>query len=229
MTRFVYVITDGADAVKIGVAGDPIQRLAELQVGNHRKLTIATTFRHMHSELAEALWHSRLSQYRAEGEWFVLNEKLRKAVISLVSRGHIPHPMKQEDQKKQNRCSLGKYKAAVRMVADGEISDEVSTERARHLRECFFGEFCLENELAEISQRTANILSRIGIKEVSQMAFVSESDVASIPGIGPTAIAEIAKVVHRSGISFARTNSCTDRQSIGRYSAQLLVNLRNGT
>lgn len=65
---FVYFIQDGGGSVKIGKAHHPISRLAELQCGNPRPLTL----RHVvlanqttEQELHHAWWFARVS-----GEWF---------------------------------------------------------------------------------------------------------------------------------------------------------------
>jgi hypothetical protein len=72
----VYVVgvaDDGGESpVKIGVAGAPMSRLAELQVGNPQRLRVYWTLE-CASGVAEAIeraTHLRLADVRLCGEWF---------------------------------------------------------------------------------------------------------------------------------------------------------------
>ncbi len=67
----VYFIYDScADAVKIGQAGDPLERLRILQIGNPTKLELLTWI----DPADERLWHYGFAHARLRGEWFDMRE-----------------------------------------------------------------------------------------------------------------------------------------------------------
>jgi hypothetical protein len=72
----VYAIWDGT-AVKVGTCkGHPRQRMAELQVGNPRRLElVAYTV-----SLTEAEAHKKLRKHRVRGEWHRLGRELLQEV-----------------------------------------------------------------------------------------------------------------------------------------------------
>ncbi len=67
-TRVYAICEEGGDAWKFGIAGDPVERLASLQVGNPRALQL---YAHAPGtrELERAI-HYRLRRDRLAGEWF---------------------------------------------------------------------------------------------------------------------------------------------------------------
>ena len=66
---FVYVIREkGDEAIKVGVAKDPAERLKTLQTGNRRELVLLHVIPGGHD--TESHFHRRLWDYRVRGEWF---------------------------------------------------------------------------------------------------------------------------------------------------------------
>lgn len=69
---YVYVIASSPDTVKIGYSADPEKRLAQLQIGHERKLSL------VHKELVgetrapilEKLIHRDMRHLCIHGEWF---------------------------------------------------------------------------------------------------------------------------------------------------------------
>lgn len=89
LTSFVYFITAGditvdGTPVKIGVATDPTERLADLQVGHHEQLALATTV--PGGRTLEQQLHSVLADSRIRGEWFRATARLRDLVDALETR-----------------------------------------------------------------------------------------------------------------------------------------------
>lgn len=75
---FVYVVSEGANGpVKVGVAKRPRQRLAELQIGNPRKLKLAGSWLAETRSRAigvEFEVHAEMKRYRLRGEWLDIDE-----------------------------------------------------------------------------------------------------------------------------------------------------------
>lgn len=63
----VYFISDG-EAVKIGISKNPTKRLAQLQTGHPRRLSILATLPGGADE--EMQLHGRFREHRLHGEWF---------------------------------------------------------------------------------------------------------------------------------------------------------------
>ncbi len=81
---YVYVITAGDEAVKVGVARATWRRLKELQTGHYKKLSIAHQIGFFALEEAyaiEHLAHKLLAAARLEGEWFRVSPEEAKAAI----------------------------------------------------------------------------------------------------------------------------------------------------
>ncbi len=83
---FVYAIRAGSHAVKFGFAGNPEQRLADLQIGNHLQLAIDATLWGPR-ELESAI-HRYLRECRLCGEWFGYSERT-KVVINFMKSGNL--------------------------------------------------------------------------------------------------------------------------------------------
>jgi hypothetical protein len=74
----IYFIRSG-DFVKIGhCVRDPIRRLGKLQVGNPMTLELIAMADGDREE--ERNWHARFRTLHVRGEWFRLDEPLRKAI-----------------------------------------------------------------------------------------------------------------------------------------------------
>ena len=77
---YVYFVTDGTDAIKIGVAKNLTNRLAGIQTGNPRKVSVLYAIECIsegHAHRLETLLHDAYAQYRLQGEWFLINDRLQ--------------------------------------------------------------------------------------------------------------------------------------------------------
>ncbi len=71
---YIYFITDG-EYTKIGMSNNPKERLAVLQVGNPKQLTVAYTLPYenrQHAKQVESLLHKVYEPYLIRGEWYKL-------------------------------------------------------------------------------------------------------------------------------------------------------------
>ena len=76
-----FIVNRRASAVKIGVADDPVARLATLQIGCPDRLEL---FAQMPGDVAyERALHNAFAEYRTHGEWFRLDGDLAQFVRSL--------------------------------------------------------------------------------------------------------------------------------------------------
>lgn len=89
-TRWVYFIGDGEGYVKIGFTAQLHGRLAELQSGNARPLTVLKYCRGGLVEEREL--HRRFAEHRVRGEWFRLAPEIVEHINSL------PWPDEPEDE-----------------------------------------------------------------------------------------------------------------------------------
>jgi hypothetical protein len=81
-TGFVYFIRAGrTNAVKIGYAANPDERLRELQCASPHPLHMLGYM--PGTKFDEAKWHSRFAVERIRGEWFTLSFALRSAINEL--------------------------------------------------------------------------------------------------------------------------------------------------
>lgn len=100
MAEYVYCISSG-DAIKIGIATDPLKRLRELQTANAKPLHLVWTVQTgcVLAREAEKRLHHWLRRHRLQGEWFSYDEKkggprLRGIVERFVERaawGDVRH------------------------------------------------------------------------------------------------------------------------------------------
>jgi hypothetical protein len=86
---YVYVISAGTEAVKIGVARDPNNRLKSLQTGHFKKLSVAYEIAFAGRDEAYAVEcrvHRLLKAQLMEGEWFAVSpEEAKEAVERVIS------------------------------------------------------------------------------------------------------------------------------------------------
>ena len=84
----VYVMheTGSADVCKVGLAKDPYMRLADLQTGTWRRLSLSAVFEVADkptAEVVEKFAHTLLRGLHESGEWFrVTPDKAREAVVA---------------------------------------------------------------------------------------------------------------------------------------------------
>lgn len=83
----VYAISDGLNAVKIGVAAEPLKRLAELQTAHARALRLIATFETEEAMGVERRAHAILGAKRLRGEWFAVTDDEATAAIGCALRG----------------------------------------------------------------------------------------------------------------------------------------------
>jgi hypothetical protein len=67
-----------------------------------------------------------------------------------------------------------------------------------------------ETGFPKLSAPARRALAAAGFERLDQLAEVSESDVASMHGIGPTALSSLSSALHERGLSFR-----TPRQATG--------------
>lgn len=73
-----YFITDGT-YVKIGITQDIQKRIAQIQTGNPKKLTLV----HLIDDDLERYYHDKFKKYRVSGEWFLYNNQIKKHIQKL--------------------------------------------------------------------------------------------------------------------------------------------------
>jgi predicted GIY-YIG superfamily endonuclease len=90
-----FVQEQGSDLVKVGYAKDPAARIAQLQTGSPRKLTILDIVEG--DRQAEAILHRRLRTMHkgVRGEWFILDEETR-ALLSSYRTGSLRESIERE-------------------------------------------------------------------------------------------------------------------------------------
>lgn len=76
--RYVYVITDGCGASKIGIAEDVKKRLADIQIGSSVKLRLAYSIAvpYLAASIIEYRMHKLLRDRRLSGEWFFVAPRI---------------------------------------------------------------------------------------------------------------------------------------------------------
>lgn len=81
----VYFIRSGdSGAIKIGYAGNLVERLKELQIGNPCELAVVLAIPGDHG--IERRFHSMFARDRIRGEWFAMSERMA-AVIGQLTEG----------------------------------------------------------------------------------------------------------------------------------------------
>jgi hypothetical protein len=80
----VYVISDGAGYIKVGVSDNPMARLLAMQTGNPRDLllmyrTVSYTF--LEALDLERIVHAALDEHAARAEWFQCDASVAIAAI----------------------------------------------------------------------------------------------------------------------------------------------------
>jgi hypothetical protein len=83
--ELIYVIAmTGTRMIKVGVSGDPLARMAQLQPASPTplRLAYAAAARSGDATAVEQRAHARLAAYRAAGEWFDVSEGLAVAAIA---------------------------------------------------------------------------------------------------------------------------------------------------
>jgi hypothetical protein len=83
-SSFVYFIKSN-DFVKIGIAGNPVARLGDLQVGSPVALELLGVIPGNRS--IEQSIHQMLSHYRVRGEWFQWASPVQQSVERILSNG----------------------------------------------------------------------------------------------------------------------------------------------
>lgn len=88
MNRNVYLIRcDATDSVKIGIARDPLKRLAALQTANPSPLRLLGSV--VGGSDVEAQLHARFAEKRLTGEWFRLTNEDVTAILGGVEGGYL--------------------------------------------------------------------------------------------------------------------------------------------
>lgn len=101
---YVYVISAGDDAVKVGLARDTLNRLKALQTGHYRKLFISHQVGFTTVDEAYAIErraHRQLRAKRIEGEWFSVSADEAMSAIEQAIDG-IDDEQRLEDEARKN-------------------------------------------------------------------------------------------------------------------------------
>src|SRR5665811_448824 len=82
-SAYVYIISAGSDAVKVGRAVDPKQRMRDLQTSHYQRLSLIHVFQCGGNEVnaIERQAQALLSEKRLAGEWFSVNPDEAKAAV----------------------------------------------------------------------------------------------------------------------------------------------------
>ena len=94
MTGFVYAITNGRNAVKIGWAKEPLRRLAELNVASPDPLSLVG-YASGGKQHERALQHL-LRKHNIKGEWFYIEGPV-KTLLALMAKGPQHPPRRPQD------------------------------------------------------------------------------------------------------------------------------------
>lgn len=78
---FVYVISAGPMAQKIGVTSNLNSRLAALQTGHYTRLSLEFSIETENAMAVEKLAHTIASETRLYGEWFEISAELAESVV----------------------------------------------------------------------------------------------------------------------------------------------------
>ncbi len=86
---YLYLIQDEQAATKIGISGDPRQRVATLQTGHPEPLRLVRSIRCRSAADARAVegdLHHYFERNRMNGEWFDLDDRQIRRAIRLARR-----------------------------------------------------------------------------------------------------------------------------------------------
>ncbi|MBT8239654.1 MAG: GIY-YIG nuclease family protein [Acidimicrobiia bacterium] len=86
---FVYLLQDGQAATKIGISGNPRERIASLETGHPEPLRLvkAIRFRNAaHARAVERDLHIHFERKRMNGEWFDLSDRQVRRAVTLARR-----------------------------------------------------------------------------------------------------------------------------------------------
>lgn len=87
--RYMYAIAEVSDhhLIKIGRAAHPLWRMSELQVGNHRRLTLLRSWVGSRNDIKalERYVHATFDQRRVAGEWFRISVAEIEDAVAKVS------------------------------------------------------------------------------------------------------------------------------------------------
>ena len=129
MKSYVYVITDGRGSCKVGKANDVKKRLAGLQTGNSRRLSVA--YKHpcknpSRANLLESLVHKKLEKYNTIGEWFSVSADVAREVVKKTASEYKDFAIKGKQQKRQKKRCI-KQAGSLYDLDIKEISKPVSS------------------------------------------------------------------------------------------------------
>ncbi len=93
---YIYFVTDG-EAIKIGISGDPLGRIKNMQTGSPRELRLLAAI--AGSEAAETELHRKFAHLNVRGEWFIdkLGE-IARYIASFKPKKPKPTPAPWVDQ-----------------------------------------------------------------------------------------------------------------------------------
>lgn len=81
---FIYVISAGPLAQKIGISKNPGDRLAALQTGHYARLSLEFARSSRDAQAVERAAHQAAEVYRLNGEWFSISPELAVSLVKSV-------------------------------------------------------------------------------------------------------------------------------------------------
>lgn len=98
VSSHVYVVGSDDGPMKIGIAIDPRNRLAELQVGHPFKLKVLRTWKHEAAAHIELAAHKILRGNRLQGEWFSVSPEEAIAAVERAIKRKAKEDAKPKEQ-----------------------------------------------------------------------------------------------------------------------------------
>lgn len=110
MSNLYVIRATNTDHYKIGITSrDVVDRLKELQTGNHTKLEVVRCYEFGNAEKVEQNLHGHFSSLRTNGEWFDLtNANLVDSALKEL--GHFGHNLLDGNILKQTKVKSASYR-----------------------------------------------------------------------------------------------------------------------
>lgn len=90
-SHLYFIVSDQANAVKVGRSSRPRQRLSQAQTGNPYKLRIAAIAKGQGKH--EPMVHEAMRRLRMRGEWFTLSDSMKDLIRHVKTTGSLPDEM----------------------------------------------------------------------------------------------------------------------------------------
>lgn len=110
MNNCIYFISDGGNAIKIGISSQVKKRLATISTSNGQKISLIASI--VGTKAQERSLHAALGAYHLKGEWFRDRAEVRQAIDDIVADGLAPaasKPQRAPNTETQESLELGAY------------------------------------------------------------------------------------------------------------------------